>query len=69
MPTLFFRAIPVLALGGWDSYGGVYLADMTVGMLQVMIRSGEIPEGSKVMPCHLGGQPCLSAYTGAPGLG
>ncbi len=36
MPTLFFRAIPVLALGGWDSYGGVYLAGMTVGMLQVM---------------------------------
>ena len=34
-----------------------------------MIRSGEIPAGSKVLYCHLGGQPALSAYAGVPGLG
>ncbi len=36
MPTLFFRAVPVLALGGWDSYGGVYVAGIAIGMMQVM---------------------------------
>ncbi|MBW3603630.1 MAG: 1-aminocyclopropane-1-carboxylate deaminase [Actinobacteria bacterium] len=34
-----------------------------------MIRSGEIPAGSRVLYCHLGGQPALPAYAGAPGLG
>ncbi|MFV0523140.1 MAG: 1-aminocyclopropane-1-carboxylate deaminase [Acidimicrobiales bacterium] len=34
-----------------------------------MIRSGEIPAGSRVLYCHLGGQPALSAYAGYPGLG
>ncbi len=34
-----------------------------------MIRSGEIPLGSTVLCANLGGQPVLSAYAGAPGLG
>jgi 1-aminocyclopropane-1-carboxylate deaminase len=34
-----------------------------------MVRSGEIPAGSKVLYAHLGGQPALSAYAGTPGLG
>jgi 1-aminocyclopropane-1-carboxylate deaminase len=34
-----------------------------------MIRSGEIPPGSRVLYCHLGGQPALPAYAGFPGLG
>ena len=29
-----------------------------------MIRSGEIPAGSKVLYAHLGGQTCLPAYAG-----
>ena len=37
MPSLFFRAIPVLAIGGWDSYGGVYVAGITIGLMQVMV--------------------------------
>ena len=37
MPDLFFRAIPVLAIGGWDSYGGVYIAGITVGLVQVCV--------------------------------
>jgi 1-aminocyclopropane-1-carboxylate deaminase len=34
-----------------------------------MIRSGEIPSGSRVLYAHLGGQPALSAYAHTPGLG
>lgn len=34
-----------------------------------MIRSGEIPPGSRVLYAHLGGQPALPAYAGFPGLG
>ena len=34
-----------------------------------MIRSGEIPPGSRVLYAHLGGQPALSAYAHTPGLG
>lgn len=37
MPALFYRAIPVLVIGGWDSYGGVYLAGIVIGMMQVMV--------------------------------
>ncbi len=36
IPGTFFRAIPVLALGGWDSYGGVYLAGLAIGLMQVL---------------------------------
>jgi len=46
----------------------VYEGKSMAGLIG-MVRSGEIPAGSKVMYCHLGGQPCLSAYAGAPGLG
>lgn len=34
-----------------------------------MVRSGEIPAGSRVLHAHLGGQPALPAYAGFPGLG
>jgi 1-aminocyclopropane-1-carboxylate deaminase len=34
-----------------------------------MIRTGEIPRGSRVLYAHLGGQPALSAYAHTPGLG
>jgi 1-aminocyclopropane-1-carboxylate deaminase len=46
----------------------VYEGKSMAGLIG-MVRSGEIPAGSKVMYCHLGGQPCLSAYAGASGLG
>ena len=46
----------------------VYEGKSMAGMIG-MIRSGEIPAGSKVLYCHLGGQPALSAYAGYPGLG
>ncbi len=34
-----------------------------------LVRSGDIPAGSRILYAHLGGQPALSAYAGAPGLG
>ena len=37
MPALFYRAIAALAIGGWDSYGGVYVAGIMIGMMQVMV--------------------------------
>jgi 1-aminocyclopropane-1-carboxylate deaminase len=46
----------------------VYEGKSMAGMIG-MIRSGEIPAGSKVLYCHLGGQPALPAYAGFPGLG
>ena len=46
----------------------VYEGKSMAGMI-AMIRSGEIPAGSKVLYCHLGGQPALPAYAGFPGLG
>ncbi len=46
----------------------VYEGKSMAGLIG-MIRSGEISAGSKVLYCHLGGQPALSAYAGAPGLG
>ena len=46
----------------------VYEGKSMAGLIG-MIRSGEIPPGSRVMYCHLGGQPALPAYAGAPGLG
>ncbi len=35
-PASFFRAVPVLALGGWDSYQGVYVAGVFIGLVQVL---------------------------------
>jgi len=34
-PALFFRALPALALGGWDSYRGAYLGGLVLGVAQV----------------------------------
>ena len=41
----------------------VYEGKSMAGLIG-MIQSGEIPEGSKVLYAHLGGQPCLPAYAG-----
>ena len=46
----------------------VYEGKSLAGMIG-MIRNGEIPAGSRVLYCHLGGQPALPAYAGFPGLG
>ena len=46
----------------------VYEGKSMAGMI-AMIRSGEIPPGSRVLYAHLGGQPALSAYAHTPGLG
>jgi 1-aminocyclopropane-1-carboxylate deaminase len=46
----------------------VYEGKSLAGLMG-MIRSGEIPAGSRVLYAHLGGQPALSAYGGAKGLG
>ena len=46
----------------------VYEGKSMAGMIG-MIRSGEIPSGSRVLYAHLGGQPALSAYAHTPGLG
>ena len=44
----------------------VYEGKSMAGLIG-MIRSGQIPPGSKVLYCHLGGQPVLPAYVGALG--
>ncbi len=46
----------------------VYEGKSMAGLIG-MIRTGEIRAGSRVLYCHLGGQPALPAYAGAPGLG
>ena len=46
----------------------VYEGKSMAGLID-LIRSGSIPPGSKVLYAHLGGQPALPAYAGAPGLG
>ncbi len=46
----------------------VYEGKSMAGLID-MIRSGEIPAGSRVLYAHLGGQPALPAYAGFPGLG
>ncbi|GIU92836.1 MAG: hypothetical protein KatS3mg011_1742 [Acidimicrobiia bacterium] len=46
----------------------VYEGKSMAGLIG-MIRSGEIPPGSRVLYAHLGGQPALPAYAGFPGLG
>jgi 1-aminocyclopropane-1-carboxylate deaminase len=46
----------------------VYEGKSMAGLLG-MVRSGEIPSGSRVLYAHLGGQPALSAYASTPGLG
>ncbi|MFT3872969.1 MAG: 1-aminocyclopropane-1-carboxylate deaminase [Nocardioides sp.] len=46
----------------------VYEGKSMAGLIG-LVRSGEIPPGSRVLYAHLGGQPALSAYAGYPGLG
>jgi 1-aminocyclopropane-1-carboxylate deaminase len=46
----------------------VYEGKSMAGLIG-MVRSGEIPSGSRVLYAHLGGQPALSAYAHTPGLG
>lgn len=46
----------------------VYEGKSMAGLIG-MVRSGEIPAGSRVLYAHLGGQLALSAYASAPGLG
>ena len=46
----------------------VYEGKSMAGLIG-MVRSGEIPAGSRVLYAHLGGQPALPAYVGTPGLG
>ncbi len=73
---------PAYGVPDQQTVGAIHLAARTEGMLTDpvyegksmagligMIRSGEIPPGSKALYAHLGGQPVLPAYAGAPGLG
>ena len=73
---------PVYGIPDEQTIEAIHLAARTEGMLTDpvyegksmagligMVRSGEIPAGSRVLYAHLGGQPALSAYAGAPGLG
>ncbi len=46
----------------------VYEGKSLAGLIG-MVRTGEIPAGSKILYAHLGGQPALPAYAGFPGLG
>ena len=46
----------------------VYEGKSMAGLIG-MVRSGEIPAGSRVLYAHLGGQTALPAYAGFPGLG
>jgi 1-aminocyclopropane-1-carboxylate deaminase len=46
----------------------VYEGKSMAGLIG-MVRSGEIPAGSRVLYAHLGGQPALSAYASVQGLG
>jgi 1-aminocyclopropane-1-carboxylate deaminase len=46
----------------------VYEGKSMAGLIG-MVRSGEIPPGSRVLYAHLGGQPALPAYVNSPGLG
>jgi len=46
----------------------VYEGKSMAGLIG-MVRSGEIPAGSRVLYAHLGGQPALPAYASTPGLG
>jgi len=71
---------PAYGIPDQQTVDAIHLAARTEGMLTDpvyegksmaglvgMIRSGEIPSGSKVLYCHLGGQPVLPAYVGALG--
>jgi 1-aminocyclopropane-1-carboxylate deaminase len=72
---------PAYGIPDDETIAAIHLAARTEGMLTDpvyegksmagligMVRSGEIPAGARVLYAHLGGQPALSAYVGAPGL-
>ena len=71
---------PLYGVPNEQAIEAIHLAARTEGMLTDpvyegksmagligMIGSGEIPAGSRVLYCHLGGQPVLSAYVGSMG--
>ncbi|MGB7859214.1 MAG: 1-aminocyclopropane-1-carboxylate deaminase [Acidimicrobiia bacterium] len=73
---------PAYGIPDRSTVEAIHLAARTEGMLTDpvyegksmagvigMIRTGEIPPGSRVLYAHLGGQPALPAYAGFPGLG
>jgi 1-aminocyclopropane-1-carboxylate deaminase len=73
---------PIYGVPDEQTIEAIHLAARTEGMLTDpvyegksmagligMVRSGEIPAGSRVLYAHLGGQPALSAYAHTPGLG
>ncbi len=73
---------PAYGLPDEGTIEAIHLAARTEGMLTDpvyegksmagligLVRSGEIPAGSRVLFAHLGGQPALPAYAGMPGLG
>jgi 1-aminocyclopropane-1-carboxylate deaminase len=73
---------PVYGVPDEGTIEAIHLAARTEGMLTDpvyegksmagligMVRSGEIPAGSRVLYAHLGGQPALPAYATTPGLG
>ena len=73
---------PLYGIPDAQTIEAIHLAARTEGMLTDpvyegksmagligMIRSGQIPSGSRVLYAHLGGQPALSAYAHTRGLG
>ena len=73
---------PAYGIPDDETIAAIHLAARTEGMLTDpvyegksmagligMVQSGGIPAGARVLYAHLGGQPALSAYVGAPGLG
>jgi 1-aminocyclopropane-1-carboxylate deaminase len=73
---------PAYGIPDEQTIEAIHLAAQTEGMLTDpvyegksmagligLVRSGDIPAGSRVLYAHLGGQPALSAYAHTPGLG
>jgi 1-aminocyclopropane-1-carboxylate deaminase len=73
---------PAYGIPDEQTVEAIHLAARTEGMLTDpvyegksmaglvgMVRSAEIPSGSRVLYAHLGGQPALPAYASTPGLG
>jgi 1-aminocyclopropane-1-carboxylate deaminase len=73
---------PAYGIPDQGTVDAIHLAARTEGMLTDpvyegksmagligLIRSGDIPAGSRVLYAHLGGQPALPAYVGVDGLG
>jgi 1-aminocyclopropane-1-carboxylate deaminase len=62
------EAIHLAARTGGMITDPVYEGKSMAGLID-LVKNGSIPPGSKVLYAHLGGQPALPAYAGAPGLG